>query len=232
MVEIFPDAPQCKRLHIIIQPRYTRKLFVSLPPNSLNTDLLRVWFLVPVVPHIPLVAKRLAYLQKAVGAPSAGAKPASFAATQEKEEYLCNRPRGAADSLPVTLLEPIFAEFVDDCQDYQPTDEDNNFVRKLSEDMSSFYTEELVRMNAFRQLLRGYGITLDSSAISSTDGHLLSPNGNFVQVIVEGKNEIGSGGAEPFMQAMLYYRKILKESNVEIAKFRSVLPCIHIIVFG
>ncbi|KAG1851653.1 hypothetical protein F4604DRAFT_1592308, partial [Suillus subluteus] len=168
--------------------------------------------------------------------PSAGAKPASFAATQEEEEYLCNRPRRATDSLPVTLLEPIFAKFVDDCQDYQPTDQDNDFVRKLSENMSSFYPDEHSRMKVFRELLHGYGITLHSSPIGSTkcttDGHLMSTDGDFVQVISEGKNEIGSGGAEPFAQAMLYYRKILKESNAEIEKFQSVLPCIHIIVFG
>ncbi|KAG1905493.1 uncharacterized protein F5891DRAFT_943915, partial [Suillus fuscotomentosus] len=168
--------------------------------------------------------------------PSAGAKPASFAATQDKEEYLCNRPRRAADSLPVTLLEPIFGEFVDDCQNYQPTDHDNDFVWKLSENMSSFHPDELTRMNVFRHLLRGYGIILHSSAIGSTkyttDGHLLSDDGNFVQVILEGENEIGSGGAEPFAESILYYHKILKESNAGIEKFRSVLPCIHIIVFG
>ncbi|KAG1871566.1 hypothetical protein F4604DRAFT_1770428 [Suillus subluteus] len=94
--------------------------------------------------------------------------------------------------------------------------------------MSSFYPDELSRMKVFRELLHGYGITLHSSPIGSTkcttDGHLMSTDGDF--------NEIGSGGAEPFAQAMLYYRKILKESNAEIEKFRSVLPCIHIIVFG
>ncbi|KAG2058628.1 hypothetical protein BDR06DRAFT_1030345 [Suillus hirtellus] len=126
---------------------------------------------------------------------------------RDKEEYLCNRPRRAADSLPVTLLEPIFGEFVDDCQNYQPTDHDNDFVWKLSENMSSFHPDELTRMNVFRHLLRGYGIILHSSAIGSTkyttDGHFLSADGNFVQVILEGKNEIGSGGAEPFAESIL-----------------------------
>lgn len=50
--------------------------------------------------------------------------------------------------------------------------------------------------------------------------------------MIEGKNEIGSGSAEPFAEAILYYRKILKEMETEMGKLRSFLPCIHIIVFG
>ncbi|KAG2355629.1 hypothetical protein BDR07DRAFT_1492973 [Suillus spraguei] len=122
--KIFSEIPDDEHLHIVVQ----------CPPSASRL------ILSSVVPHIPLVDKRLVYLEKAIGAPSAGAKPASFAATQEKEEYLCNRPRRAADSLPVTLIEPIFAEFVDDCQNHQPTDCDNDFVWKLSKNMSSFIT--------------------------------------------------------------------------------------------
>jgi len=202
----------------------------------LNTDQHLVWFLVPVVPQIPVIGRRLAYLGKATGALLAGAKPATFSATWEEEEYLCNRPRRAADSLPVTLLEPIFAEFVDDSQNHQPTVCDNDFVWHLSEKMSSFYPDELTRMNVFRQLLHDYGIILDASMVGSTkcttDGHLLSRNGKFVQVILEVKNEIGSDGVEPFAEAMLYYRKFMEESKTEIVGLRSVIPCIHIIVFG
>ncbi|KAG1725696.1 uncharacterized protein EDB91DRAFT_1350660 [Suillus paluster] len=102
--------------------------------------------------------------------------------------------------------------------------------------MSSFYPDELTRMYVFRQLLRDYGIILDVAMVGSTkcptDGHLLSHNGKFVQVISEVKSEIGSGGAEPFAEAMLYYRKFMEDSKIEIVRLRSVIPCIHIIVFG
>ncbi|KAG1723465.1 uncharacterized protein EDB91DRAFT_1255616 [Suillus paluster] len=183
LLKVFKYRPDEEHLHIVVQSPHT----------------------VPVVPQISVVGRRLTYLQKSTGPPSAGAKLATFSATQEKEEYLCNRPRRAADSLPVTLLERIFAEFVDDCQNYQPTAYDNDFVLQLSENMSSFYPDELTRMNVFRQ---------------------------FVQVIIEGKNEIGSGGAEPFAEAMLHYRKFMENSQIEIVRLRSVIPCIHIIVFG
>jgi len=102
--------------------------------------------------------------------------------------------------------------------------------------MSNAYDDELDRMKVFRQLLRDYAIILDASMIGSTkfvtDGHLLSRNGKFVEVIVEGKNEIGSTGADPFAQCMVYYRKFMEASKEEIAGLRCVMPCIYIVVFG
>ncbi|KAG2336544.1 hypothetical protein BDR05DRAFT_1063613 [Suillus weaverae] len=191
-----------------------------------------------VIQHIPvIVGRRLAYLEEGAGTPSIDGKPLPFAKKQEEQVgYLCNRPRTAADPVPVTLLEPIFADFVDDCQNHQPTVVDNDFIRELSEKMSSFHTDELARMNTFRQVLRDYGISLNASMVDSTkcttDGHLLSANGKFVQVMVKGQNEIGSGGAEPFLEAMLYYRKFMENLKDEVAGLRSFIPCIHIMVFG
>ncbi|KAG1849261.1 hypothetical protein DFJ58DRAFT_746628 [Suillus subalutaceus] len=121
-----------------------------------------------VVQHIPAVGRRFAYLKKGAGTPSAGAKPSAFSIKQGEQEYLCNRPRRAADPVPVTLLEPIFAKFVDNCQNHQPTVRDNDFVCQLSEKMSSFYPDELTWMNAFQQVLRDYGIKLNASMDGST----------------------------------------------------------------
>jgi hypothetical protein len=119
--------------------------------------------------------------------------PAEFFAIQEGKQYLCSRPRAAADPVPVTLLVPIFAEFVDDCQNHQPTADDNKFVQQLSEQMCQHYANESLRMYAFRQLLRDIGIELEASAVDrtkcTTDGHLMSPCGKFALVIAEGKNE-------------------------------------------
>ncbi|KAG2339081.1 hypothetical protein BDR05DRAFT_951502, partial [Suillus weaverae] len=64
-----------------------------------------------VIRHIPvIVGRRLAYLEEGAGTPSTDGKPLPFAKKQEEQVgYLCNRPRTAADPVPVTLLEPIFA---------------------------------------------------------------------------------------------------------------------------
>ncbi|KAG2052964.1 hypothetical protein BDR06DRAFT_1009092 [Suillus hirtellus] len=140
------------------------------------------------------VDRRIVYLKKGVGTPSAGAKPSAFSMKQDQQEYLCNHPHRATDPVPITLLEPIFAEFVDDCQKYEPTVYDNDFVLQLSEKMASFYPNELMQMNTFRQVLWDYGIILNASMVGSTrcttDRHLLSTNGQFVLMIIEGKNEI------------------------------------------
>ncbi|KAG2339563.1 hypothetical protein BDR05DRAFT_938849 [Suillus weaverae] len=221
MLEVFSKIPEDEHLHIVIQG----------PPAE--RGCINVVVRHPAVArHITAVDRRFAYLKKGTGTPSAGAKPSAFSIKQDEQEYLCT----AADPVPVTLLESIFAEFVDDCQNRQPTACDNEFVRQLSENMSSFYSDELTRMSVFRQVLHDYGIILDISMVNSTKcttvGRLLSTNGKFMQVIVKGKNEIGSGAAEPFAEAMLYYRKFLEDSKIEIARLRSVIPCIHIIVFG
>ncbi|KAG2054009.1 hypothetical protein BDR06DRAFT_1008193 [Suillus hirtellus] len=185
--------------------------------------------------HIPAVDRQIAYLKKGAGTPSAGAKPSAFSMKQDQQEYLCNCSCRAADPVPITFLEPIFTQFVDDCQKYEPTVHDNDFVLQLSEKMAAFYPNELMQMNTFRQVLWDYSIILNASMVGSarcmTDGHLLSTNGQFVLMIIEGKNEIRSGTAEPFMEVMLYYRKFMEDSKIDMARLWSFIPCIHIIVF-
>ncbi|KAH7904758.1 hypothetical protein BJ138DRAFT_1018649 [Hygrophoropsis aurantiaca] len=191
-----------------------------------------------VAPNIPSVNRRSIYLSQGdADPPSTGGKPSVFSKKQTKKVYLCNRPSDAADALPVTLIEPIFGQFVDDYQKIAPTDTDNSFVLELSREMSSFHGDENRRMHKFRRMLSSYGITLHAASVGSTkctsDGHLMV--GKFVAAIVEGKNEIGSGIAEPFLEAIMYYRKfieILHNPQDDIAHLRSVVPCFHIIVFG
>ncbi|KAG2047686.1 hypothetical protein BDR06DRAFT_1013629 [Suillus hirtellus] len=208
---VFADGIDCGCIHIVIQHP-------------------------AVAQHIPAVDQQIAYLKKGAGTPSAGAKQSAFSTKQDQQEYLCNHPCRAVDPVPITLLEPIFAEFVDDCHKYEPTVHNNNFVLQLLEKMAFFYPNELARMNTFRQVLWDYSIMLNASMVGSTgcmtDRHLLSTNGQFVLMIIEGKNEIGSGAAEPFMEVMLYYRKFMEDLKVEIARLWSFIPCIHIIVFG
>ncbi|KAG2116712.1 uncharacterized protein F5147DRAFT_568276, partial [Suillus discolor] len=86
-----------------------------------------------IIQHIPAVDRQLTYLKKSAGTPAAGTIPSAFSIKQDKQEYLCNRPRRAADPVPITLLKPIFAKFVDDCQNHQPTVCDNDFVWQLSQ---------------------------------------------------------------------------------------------------
>ncbi|OAX42194.1 hypothetical protein K503DRAFT_797382 [Rhizopogon vinicolor AM-OR11-026] len=206
--------PKKEYLHIVVQG----------PPTG------------PVATVIPFLKQRAAYLKKRTGTPLEWARPAQFATLQfYEEEYLCNRPRDAADPVPATLLELIFAQFMDDCREYQPTAEDSQFIRKLSEEMCKYYGGSDERMHVFSQLFQYLNIELTSDTIGSskcgTDGHSLSTCGKFAVVVLVGNNEIGSGGGDPFAQAMLHYRTIREDSWAEIINLESIVPSFLIIVF-
>jgi hypothetical protein len=171
--------------------------------------------------------------------PSDAGQPRQFEDLQgnPREQIFCSRPREVADPIPVTLLEPIFAQFVDDCrcEDYELTDDDHAFAVELSHEMCKFQPSEPVRMDKFRKIFHAHGITLHAGTIGhsqvSTDGHLL--DGTHVKVILEGKNEIGSGGAEPFLQSLLYYRKFLSFVEQDVfEEHKAILPCFHLVCAG
>jgi len=189
-----------------------------------------------MAPTMLPLQRRLAYFKEDIGSPSESGMPRAFAETQRNKTYLCNRPRYAAHPVPVILLDRILAGFVDDCTNRRPTADDNTFVRQLSEEMCSFYEDEHARMRVFRRMLSDYGIKFNASTVGSTkcltDGHLLSSKRDIVIVISEVKDEIGVGGAEPFAQALLHYRKLIYGCMDEILKLRTLLPCLNIIVFG
>jgi len=167
----------------------------------------------------------------------AAAVPYAFELLQGNpaRQFLCGRPREVADPVPVTLLQPIFAQFVDDCQNHQPTDDDNHLVAELSHKMCSFYRSKLDRMHEFRQIFENHGVLIHLGIVGSpremTDGHLLF--GNSPAVILEGKNEIGEGSAEPFAEAMFHYRMFLAHLNdPKVFTHKVMLPCFLIVCFG
>jgi hypothetical protein len=138
----------------------------------------------------------------------------------------------ASAPIPVTLLNPIFGEFVDNCENHKPTDRDNALVLELSTAMSAFYTKEGGRANCIREIFAKYGIHLVWTKIEGTgyetDGDILHRDSRFV--IVEMKNEFGYSGAEALFQAILYY---LESNRKQAPKMQgSVLPCLIVIIIG
>ena len=124
-----------------------------------------------------------------------------------------NRPPEAGAATPVTLLHPIFGKFLDDCKTHCPNESDNQLVLELSIKMSKYYATEEKRMSEFRAIMERYGIVLGASTIEGTnyrtDGHLRI--GERVILLVEGKNEIGSTGAEPIFQGLAYYSSVVSD---------------------
>jgi hypothetical protein len=82
--------------------------------------------------------------------------------------------------------------------------------------MCAFYANEGERRKHICSLFREYGIETHPGPIGSsnyaTDGHVL--HGRHPTFILELKNEIGAKGAEPSLQALLYYDKFARESDL------------------
>ena len=116
----------------------------------------------------------------------------------------------------MTLYEPIFAQFQEDCETYTPTREDNAFALKLSLSMSKFYHSEKPRAAQARADMGTYDLDFLAAEIDAftTDGDLRWKE--FCYAILEYKGEIGSTGAEPLFQAGWYYttftRKLLRDN--------------------
>jgi hypothetical protein len=73
--------------------------------------------------------------------------------------------------------------------------------------MSNYYASEEERMSEFRDIMGHYGLAMDAGTIHGTDyrtdGHLRVDE--HLVLLVEGKNEIGSKGAEPIFQGLAHY---------------------------
>jgi hypothetical protein len=189
----------------------------------------------PPCPADDVGQRRHEYLSQARRkAPSTAGQPKEFAKQQKnsKTAIAFDRPRGTADTIPVTLLHPIFGQFLDDVDTHEPTKEDNDFALELSMTMADFHAEEDVRGVALRKVLKDWGITLVQTTIEGTlyrtDGDLQYNQHRYV--IAELKNEVGSGTAEPICQAASYYLESTRKSALECPK--SSLPCLLLYIFG
>ncbi|PPQ82207.1 hypothetical protein CVT26_009201 [Gymnopilus dilepis] len=169
-------------------------------------------------------------------APSNGGKPRTFASAQEDpdQHIPCNRPTASRDALPLSLLHPIFGQFEDDADHCVPTKEEIGLALEFKEVMTAIYDKEHGRRVALHNVFLADNIRLDPSIITrkvgqyTTDGDLVS--GRFRFLIAELKNEVVSGSAEPYFQAILYFLETTRKLAAECVN--SNLPCIFVLVFG
>jgi len=166
-----------------------------------------------------------------LGCPSDLAR--SFKQSSHEPIFLNHRPLSSS-GIPTELLHPIFGEFLDLCQNAEPTVEDFCFVNVLSESMSKYYDKETERAQKFRDCFKDYFhinfpcIEFDDG--SRTDGTWFpNPNDNFIGMNAEVKKEPGTGG-NPHIQNIAYYKQYLLQNQDRAEKFR--LPCFLIQVNG
>lgn len=237
--DVFADPPLDGHLHIIvtlnIRPLTGGKCeyIVYLSCSDASVALSRERF--PPSDYRLVSAKRSRYLNaNEPKAPSSAGKAPEFAKLQNDPEktILCSRPASAEATIPVTMLHPVFGEFLDNCERHETTVEDNRFTRELSTAMSGFYTDENDRKKTIHAVFAKHGLHFMKSRVGpnnyETDGDI-SMNG-YRYTIAEFKNEVGCIGAEPYSQAALYYLESTRTQAPELPE--SVLPCIIVLIFG
>ena len=191
----------------------------------------------PPVPLADLLRERRRFsAELPTTAPSTLGCPSEFSKFQAKQnqKIVWSRPRGADATIPVTLLHPIFRQFVDNCKNHQPIQEDNKLVLELMGAMSAFFPDENARAAELRAILTRHGIPVVTSTITSKDHYFptdgaVAVNGHLV-AIIEVKGEIGSKGAEPYAQVILYYSHSNAAKSQEFSRFN--FPSLLITVFG
>ena len=163
-------------------------------------------------------------------APSNGGEPPMFVKDQGVECIPCNRPYNSPAALPLSLLHPIFGQFVDDAEDYVPTSDDPAFFFKFVEAMAAIYNLEKERMEAVLKVFQDSAMDVKRTGIGNytTDGDMSYDKFRFA--FFEFKNEVGSKGAEPFFQAILYYLEATRGFAAQHSD--SVLPSIIVLIFG
>ena len=79
-------------------------------------------------------------------APSDASHP-SFHESQRNSttQIRCGRPCDPEETIPATLLHPVFGQFLNDCKTHSITAEDNVFVGKFANAMSDVYVNEWTR---------------------------------------------------------------------------------------
>ena len=88
--------------------------------------------------------------------PSDGLKPSAFRDTQQVKntQIPYGRPCDSEEFIPVTLLYPVFCEFVDDCQTGVITEDDYQFAGKPENTFSDLYTPELDRVKVLEAVFK------------------------------------------------------------------------------
>ncbi|KAH9955729.1 hypothetical protein BGW80DRAFT_1213867 [Lactifluus volemus] len=107
-------------------------------------------------------------------------------------------------------------------------------VLELMGAMSNFFQDKDARAAELRDILTRYGIPVVTSTITSKGHHFATDgaveiSGHLV-AIIEVKKEIGSRGAEPHAQVILYYSHSTAVKSQEFPKFN--FPSLLITVFG
>lgn len=145
--------------------------------------------------------------------PSVGAKPSTFFTTQKNNPILNGRPLELTGP-PISIYNRNFTQFLEDFNNTKlnlPPDI-LEWVMDIISASADTYPNEDGRMKKMREILSKKFGTIARTSYGKgcqCDGLLTAKVDLLIDAyigIIEGKNEIGSGGTDPSIQGAIYYR--------------------------
>ncbi|KAF9222785.1 hypothetical protein BS17DRAFT_782582 [Gyrodon lividus] len=128
-------------------------------------------------------------------------------------QILCGRPRDPEETIPATLLHPVFGHW-----------------QTIMSEVCDIEKERVDKINA--ELAR-YEIGLRVTMKKGTEGYQLDGNlsvAKYRYVIAEFKNDAGASVSEPYIQAAAHYLERTRTQALE--NTGTSLPCLLLVVFG
>ena len=193
---------------------------------------------------VPFYKRRAQWFQKnPPKAPSTEADTSRFAKRQmySDQTIFCGRPYSNYQAIPPTLLCPQFSQFMVDLDSCTPSTSDIEFFYQLSHEMSDIIGEA-ERNNVFINIMRKHGFPDFSKTFIGkyhNDGTLevrINQLGkSAIYLVLEVKNELGKGGAEPMVQAALYWlesiRPFAEDGNSQL-RYQTNFPAVLLLHNG
>ena len=156
-----------------------------------------------------------------VSGPSTAARKNEFQLLNGgNEPVILNARPPNATGLPITLMHPVFSEFLRQYHAPAPPQVlPDGYLRDLAQlrlDIAGFYGSEIDRV---KKILPSLQTLIGSTLISVTTENSAKLDGvalvrEFAKIILEYKNEIGEGGTDGSIQVAIGYGKWVVQSRV------------------
>ncbi|CAE6493838.1 unnamed protein product [Rhizoctonia solani] len=167
---------------------------------------------------------------------SALAKPSQFNKFQATGIKIFNGRPQEADGLPVGLFHPVFDSFQQriDSDSFAPTPMQLSATLTLLTASQKIYDTEPVRTEALIPLLQrllGRHIAEVSIRGTKSDGAIHESNGAY-SMIMEIKNEIGTGGCDPSIQGAIAFANYWGQGSFEWLRDQCCCPSMILAIAG
>ena len=120
-----------------------------------------------------------------------------------------------------------------------PSTSDIEFFYQLSHEMSDIFTDEAKRNDVFINIMRKHGFPdLSKTYIGkfpndgSLEVHINKLGKSAIYLVLEVKNEVGKGGAEPLAQAALYWLESIRPFAADGDNYQTNFPAVLLLHNG